>query len=227
LLMKRLALNGSPRGSRSNSRKILPWILDGMREAGVEAPPILDIADTKNLDSQREAFLEEDEVLLVFPLYTDSVPGVVKGFLDSLSGADPARLSGKRFCFVVHSGFPESAHSEPVTAYLSRLSSRLGMRLVGAAIKGGSEGLKMMPEGMTRKARKRFTAIGRGLVRDGAFDPEAVRKLARPRRINLVGRVLLAVLVPTNLPNFYWNMQLKKHGAWDRRFDRPYAKEPA
>jgi hypothetical protein len=34
------------------------------------------------------------------------------------------------------------------------------------------------------------------------------------------------VLAPTNLPNFYWNMQLKKHGAWDRRFDRPYAKEP-
>jgi multimeric flavodoxin WrbA len=48
--MKRLALNGSPRGSRSNSRKILSWILEGMREAGAEAPPILDIASTKQLD---------------------------------------------------------------------------------------------------------------------------------------------------------------------------------
>jgi multimeric flavodoxin WrbA len=225
--MKRLALNGSPRGSQSNSRKILSWMLDGMREAGAEAPPILDIAHTKELDSQRMAFLEADEVLLVFPLYTDSVPGVVKGFLDSLAGADPARISGKRFCFVVHSGFPESAQSETVSAYLARLCSRVGMKLVGAAIKGGSEGLKIMPDGMTRRTRERFEAIGRGLVRDGIFDPEAVLKLARPRRINLVGRILLTVLAPTNLPNFYWNMQLKRHGAWDHRFDRPYAKEPA
>jgi multimeric flavodoxin WrbA len=223
--MKRLALNGSPRGSQSNSRKILGWILEGMREAGVEAPPILDIAHTKHPDSQRAAFLEADEVLLVFPLYTDSVPGVVKGFLDSLAGADPARLSGKRFCFVVHSGFPESAQSEPVSAYLARLCSRLGMRLVGAAIKGGSEGLKIMPDGMTRKTRERFMAVGRGLVRDGAFDPEAVRKLAQPRRISLIGRILLALLAPTNLRNLYWTMQLKKHGAWDHRFDTPYARE--
>jgi multimeric flavodoxin WrbA len=223
--MKRLALNGSPRGSRSNSRLILSWILEGMREGAAEAPPILDIAHTKQLDSQREAFLEADEVLLVFPLYTDSVPGVVKGFLDSLAGADPARLSGKRFCFVVHSGFPESAQSEPVSAYLARLCSRLGMRLVGAAIKGGSEGLKIMPDSMTRKTREHFTAIGRGLARGGAFDPEAVRRLAQPRRINLARRILLALLAPTNLQNFYWNMQLKKHGAWDRRFDTPYAPE--
>jgi NAD(P)H-dependent FMN reductase len=195
-----------------------------MREAGVEAPPILDIAHTKELANQRKAFLEADEVLLVFPLYTDSVPGVVKGFLDSLAGADPARLAGKRFCFVVHSGFPESAQSEPVSAYLARWCSRLDMRLVGSAIKGGSEGFKIMPDGLTRKTRERFTAIGRGLVRDGAFDPEAVRQLAQPRRIKLIGRILLTLLSPTNLQNFYWIMQLKKHGAWDHRFDRPYAR---
>jgi NAD(P)H-dependent FMN reductase len=194
-----------------------------MREAGAETPAILDIAHTKELASQSMAFLEADEVLLVFPLYTDSVPGVVKGFLDSLAGADSARLSGKRFCFVVHSGFPESAHSEPVSAYLARLCSRLGMRLVGQAIKGGSEGFSIMPDGLTRKTRERFMALGRSLVRDGAFDPEVARQLAQPRRINLIGRILLTLLAPTNLQNFYWNMQLKKHGAWDHRFDRPYA----
>jgi multimeric flavodoxin WrbA len=225
--MKRLALNGSPRGSNSNSRKILSWIFEGMREAGVEEPAVMDIARTTELDSQRAAFLKADEVILVFPLYTDSVPGVVKGFIDSLAGADPSRLRGKRFCFVVHSGFPESSQSEPVSAYLSRMCARLDMRQVGSAIKGGSEGFRMIPDGMTRKIRERFAALGRGLVKDGAFDPEAVQALARPRRIKLVGRILLAMIAPTNLQNFYWNMQLKRHGAWDRRFDRPYLKETA
>lgn len=220
--MKRLALNGSPRGVNSNSRRILSWIFEGMREAGAEEPPVLDLAHVKDLEGQRKAFLEADEVLLVFPLYTDSVPGIVKGFTDSLAGADPSLLSGKRFGFVVHSGFPESLHSEPVTRYLTRLCSRMGMTLLGSAIKGTSEGFRMMPDTMTKKTRTRFAAIGGSLVREGKLDAEAVRLLARPRRLPLLVRMLFVPLSITNLHNFYWTMMLKKHGGWDRRFDRPY-----
>jgi multimeric flavodoxin WrbA len=220
--MKRLALNGSPRGANSNSRKILSWIFEGMREAGADEPPVLDLARVKDLESQRKAFLEADEVLLVFPLYTDSVPGVVKGFIDSLAGTTPSLLSGKRFSFVVHSGFPESLHSQPVTRYLTRLCSRMGMTLLGSAIKGSSEGYRMMPDTMTKKTRARFAAIGRSLVREGSFDAEAVRLLARPRRFPLPVRLLFALFSITNLHNFYWTSMLKKHGGWARRFDRPY-----
>lgn len=225
--MKRLALNGSPRGVSSNSRKILDWIFEGMREAGAEAPPVLDLARVKDLQNQRTAFLEADEVLLVFPLYTDSVPGVVKGFIDSLAGADPARLCGKRFCFVVHSGFPESAQSEPVSAYLARMCARLGMTLIGSAIKGGSEGIRIMPKAMTKRTRNLFTALGRSLAQGSGFDPEAVKLLARPRRLNVFGRMFLRLLALGGVRNFYWNMQLKKHGAWERRYDRPYQKDTA
>jgi multimeric flavodoxin WrbA len=223
--MKRLALNGSPRGEKSNSRKILSWIIKGMEEAGADAPPILDLAHVKDLESQRKAFLEAEEVLLVFPLYTDSVPGIVKGFLDSLAGVDRDRLSGKRFGFVVHSGFPESIQSEAVCAYLSRLAGRLGFELMGAAIKAGSEGFRLMPDEMTKKPRELFHAIGQSLVRDGRFDADAVERLARPRKLGVPMRIVMTLLAPTGLPNFYWNMQLKKHGAWARRFDRPYMKE--
>jgi hypothetical protein len=59
-------------------------------------------------------------------------------------------------------------------------------------------------------------------VRDGRFDPDAVKRLARPRRLGMLRRAVMTLLAPTGLPNFYWNMQLKKHGAWERRFDRPY-----
>jgi multimeric flavodoxin WrbA len=220
--MKRLALNGSPRGANSNSRKILSWIFEGMSDTGADAPPVLDLARTKDVAGQREAFLDSGEVLLVFPLYTDSVPGVLKNFLDSLAGADPRRLAGKRFAFIVQSGFPESIQSEPVVAYLKRLSDRLGLRLVGAAIRGNSEGLRLMPAKMTEKARGRFIALGRSLVRDGGFDPEIVRQLAVPRRFGFIMRLVMAVLIPFGLPNFYWNMMLKKNGVWERRFDQPY-----
>jgi len=220
--MKRLALNGSPRGERSNSRAIIRWIAEGMVEAGGGTPGILELARTGELPAQREAFLDAEEVLLVFPLYTDSVPGIVKNFIDSLAGADPARLAGKRFAFVVQSGFPESFQSEAVAAYLARLAARLGFTLAGAAIRGNSEGLRLMPPQMTAKVRALFARLGRSLVEEGRFDADAVRRLARPRRLGFFTRLLLVLLKPTGLTDSYWRSMLRKHGAWDRRFDRPY-----
>ena len=221
--MKRLVLNGSPRGHRSNSRIIISWIMDGFSEAGAAEPPVTDLARTRNLEEQRQAFLEAEEVLLVFPLYTDSVPAVVKGFIDSLEDADPARLSGKRLAIVVHSGFPESVHSEPVVRYLRRLCQRLRMICAGTAIKGGSEGFRVMPGSMTKKPRLLFTALGRGLAGEGRFPDHVTERLARPRRLSVISRILLNLLRLTGLANMYWKIMLKNHHAWERRFDRPYA----
>jgi NAD(P)H-dependent FMN reductase len=225
--MKRLALNGSPRGHKSNSSVILAWIGEGLARAGADKPETLFLNRTGDHDAQRRAFLTADEILLVFPLYTDSVPGIVKSFLDPLAGVDRKRLAGKRFAFVVHSGFPESIQSAAVVAWLTRLCSRLGLTLVGGAIKGGSEGYRMMPPAMTKKVHGLFTRLGESLAIDGRFDEQTVTRLARPRRLNLFTRIVYRLLTPTGLPNFYWNMMLKKHGAWQRRFDRPYEKAAA
>jgi len=222
--MKRLLLNGSPRGANSNSRRIIDWLSAGLAAGGGAAPEVLDLVRLAGRAAQREAFLNADEVILVFPLYTDSLPGIVKSFLETLAAAaDRKRLRGKRFGFVVHSGFPESAHSEPVAVYLERLCRRLGLVFIGRAIKGGSEGFRMMPESMTKKVRADFTAIGASLEREGRFDPAAVERLARPRRLGRGFLILWAFLSIFGLPDFYWKMLLKKNGAWKRRFDRPYA----
>jgi multimeric flavodoxin WrbA len=221
--MKRLVLNGSPRGRKSNSRTIISWMLEGFKEAGAEEPPILDLARTKELEDQHRAFLEADEVLLVFPLYTDSVPGIVMGFINSLAAAAPDRLRGKRLAFVVHSGFPESMQSEPVVRYLVRLCQRLGITCAGTAIKAGSEGYRLMPVSMVKKTMARFIALGRGLASEGLFPNRIVQKLARPRLLSPFVIAVLFLLKPTGLVNLYWKMMLKKHNAWGRRFDRPYA----
>ncbi|MCK7480983.1 MAG: NAD(P)H-dependent oxidoreductase [Candidatus Moduliflexus flocculans] len=90
-----------------------------------------------------EAFRSADEIVLVFPLYTDSMPRHRRGLHEPLAETDPALLAGKRVGYVVHSGFPESAQSEPLAAYLERMSARLGFTHLGTVIKGGSEGLRV------------------------------------------------------------------------------------
>ncbi|HSV57024.1 MAG TPA: hypothetical protein VLH39_07970 [Magnetospirillaceae bacterium] len=221
--MKRLLLNGSPRGESSNSRLICSWLAEGMAEAGVPAPGILTLAGSGGTGRAVESFRSSDEIVLVFPLYTDSMPGIVAAFTNALADLDPAVLAGKRIGYVVHSGFPESAQSEPAAAYLDRLSARLGLVRLGTAVKGGSEGLRLNPGSGRSKTADRFRALGRSLIERGAFDPDQLAALARPRRLGLGLRILFQVLAPTGLLQMYWDVMLKRHGAYERRFDRPYA----
>lgn len=222
--MKRLLLNGSPRGDSSNSRLICAWLAEGMAGVGAPAPDILSLAGPGGTVRAVEAFLSADEIVLVFPLYTDSMPGIVAAFTNALADPDKSVLSGKRVGYVVHSGFPESAQSEPIAAYLERLSARLGCMHLGTVVKGGSEGLRLNPGSGRSKTAERFRTLGRSLAARGAFDAETLAALARPRRLGPGVHILFRLLAPTGLLQMYWNIMLRKHGAYDRRFDRPYAR---
>jgi len=220
--MTRLLLNGSPRGKNSNSRLILSWLTQGLARAGEAEPPVLDLARIRDLDAQRAAFLAADEVVLVFPLYTDSMPGLVKAFLEAVGTADPAQLKGKRVAFVVQSGFPESIHSEAVARTLARVSFRLGWVHAGTLIKGGVEGIRVMPAWQVARTKAAFIRAGQELGRDGCFSDELRARLASPRTFGPWQLRALRVLIRTGLLNFYWNSNLKKHHAYARRFDAPY-----
>lgn len=197
--MKRLLLNGSPRGEASNSRLICAWLAEGMEDAGTPSPDVLSLAGSGGVERAVEGFRTADEILLVFPLYTDSMPGIVAAFTNSLADLDPAVPAGKRMGFVVHSGFPESAQSEPLAVYLERLSARLGLTYLGTVVKGGSEGLRLNPASGRSRTADRFRALGRSLAARGAFDAETLAALARPRRLGPVLRILFRMLALTGL----------------------------
>ncbi len=227
--MKRLFVNGSPRGKESNSRLLFSWIAEGMAAAGdsnttggPDAIETIDLARARELDSQREAFLAADEVVMVMPLYTDSMPALVKRFVDSLAGSPRGKLAGKRIAFVVQSGFPEGIHGEALASYLARLSLRCGWTCMGTVVKGGIEGIRIMPPWMTAKTRRLFQAMGASIARDGMVDPAVISAASRPRTLSPFMRTFFRMLAPTGLTNMYWHMNMKKHGAYARRFDAPY-----
>lgn len=225
--MKPLLLNGSPRGRDGNSRQLLGWIAQGLAAAGCETGPTIDLAPAPTRAAPRDAFLAADEVVFAFPLYTDAMPGIVMAFLESLAGADPHRLRGKRVAFVIQSGFPEGIHTEALAAYLARLCDRLGFRHLGTLRKGGVEAIRMMPPTQVGKLAARFRAAGQELGERGSFSPELVARMAGRRRFGPGMRMLLRLLVATGLANVYWNTRLKQHGAFACRFDAPYAEPGA
>lgn len=221
--MKRLLLNGSPRGKGGNSRKILAWMAEGMAEAGVEAMPTLDLVPDPRRAELVEAFLAADEVLLAFPLYCDSLPALVKTFFETLATSNAPSLRGKRVAFVIHSGFPEGIHTETLGRYLARLCQRMGFQHLGTLRKGSSEAIHFMDSAGLVKAAVPFRKAGRELAAKGRFSPELISRMAGPRTFGPVVRAVLRFLVWTGKIDDFWNRVLKKNGAFDRRFDTPYA----
>ncbi len=224
--MKRLLLNGSPRGKDGNSRRILTWIAQGLEQTGVTGLPIVDLAPDPTRAASVQAFLDADEVVFAFPLYTDSMPGIVKGFLETVALTDKARLQGKRVAFIIQSGFPEGIHTEALGCYLARLCERVRFTYLGTLRKGGVEGIRMMPARSVAKIQARFVKAGQELGARGSFSPELIRAMAEPRTLGWKDRVLIRLLGGMGLLNFYWNRMLKKHGAYERRFDAPYSEAP-
>ncbi|MGB8299301.1 MAG: NAD(P)H-dependent oxidoreductase [Polyangia bacterium] len=224
--MTRLLLNGSPRGKDANSRKILSWIAQGLEQAGIDPPAIVDVAPDPMRGANIQAFLAADEVVFAFPLYTDSMPGLVKGFLEAIALADKTRLQGKRVAFVIQSGFPEGIHTEALGAYLARVCERLGFIHLGTLRKGGVESIRMLPPKRVAKIQALFVEAGRGLGQEGRFSPELIRTMASPRTFGWTACAIIHLLSGLGLINYYWNHQLKKHGAYHRRFDAPYLAGP-
>jgi hypothetical protein len=204
--------------------KMLDHVGRGWEHAGGHSPLVLHLAHGADFVRAVEAFGEADAVVLGMPLYTDSVPALVKTYIEAL--APYVGVQGNpRLGFLVQSGFQEALHSRPVERYFEKLACRLGCEYAGAIVRGGGEALQAMPPEANRKLWGRLSALGESLRRDGRFDAETLGNVAGMERFSPVAAAGVGVALKIPLTQFYWNGQLKKNGAWDRRFAAPYAEK--
>jgi len=219
--MKLAIFNGSPRKTKSNSTILVQKFLKGYYKYDNSDFDIHYLADTKKNIEHIEKFVEADSIIIIFPLYTDAMPGQVKYFFESIEKFDS---SGKSVGFIVQSGFPEVYHSIFIERYLQKISNTMGWNYLGTVIKGGVEGIQIMPPSMTKKLFLNFEKLGSHFALSGKFEPSIVEKLRKPYHMNLMRRTIMRMGIKTGLANFYWNMNLKKNYAFDKRFAKPYAK---
>lgn len=215
--MSLLIFNGSPRGEKSNSDIIISWFLEG-----VESPSKVYLKKVK----QHETFIEEaksfDQLLYVFPIYVDGMPAQVKHFFERMSQHKEV-FKDKEVLFVIHSGFSEAIHSKNLEKYLTRFADIMEMKMHGVYIIPGSEGFRIMPPRMTAKKAKQVAAIGRDYLRRQPFEKEAKAALEGPLVQSKAKVAYLKMLQKLGLANLYWDQQLKKNNAFDKRFDAPYS----
>jgi len=215
--------NGSPRAKKSNSDQLLQRFREGFESTEGNTWEQAYLAQARKCDQHLELFTSAECVLVVFPLYVDAMPSQVMEFFAALAPY-AGRPDNPPMMFLVHSGFPEACQSRPVERYCEKLARRLGADYLGTLVKGGSEGIQVMPPWMTRKLYGTMTALGQTFGANRKLDEALVKKLADRERFTGVSLLVARVMMATGFNDFYWNGQLKKNGVWDRRYDQPYAR---
>ena len=217
--MKLAIINASPRGNKSNSRLLATHFLNGYYTIHADKIEIHNLASLQKMDNHLKAFCEAETAIIFLPLYTDAMPGILKDFMEKayLNNQKPKKLA-----FVIQSGFPEAYHSIFVERYLKKYTKRLGTNYTGSIIKGGVEGIQIMPPWMTKKLFNRFIKLGEYFAKNTVWDPKIKAKLMKPYHFSAFRIILLKILIFTGLSNYYWNSNLKKNKAFNKRFAKPY-----
>jgi NAD(P)H-dependent FMN reductase len=222
--MRYCVVNGSPRGKSGNTAILLKSVVEGIKSTGALDIVWFHLNDVRDREAASKAFRTADVVVLGFPLYTDSMPGLTKAFIESLASFVGLE-NNPRLAFLVQSGFPEAHHSRCVERYLQKLAQRLNAPYAGTVIKGGCEGVRLRPQEMNHALFKRLCELGVDLAQGGKFDQMRLENLAKPERYPrlLVPLLQLVLLLPVT--QAYWINQLKKNGAYDARNARPFVSE--
>ncbi|MBM3150825.1 MAG: hypothetical protein FJZ96_01245 [Chloroflexi bacterium] len=212
--------NGSPRGKRGNTPIFLREFAAGFG-GEVETHHLIQL---KQVNEHVQAFAEAECVLVGFPLYTDAMPGSVKRFFEALEPLT-GRKGNPPVGFIVQSGFPEGLHSRYVERYLEKLAARLGSPYLGTIVKGNGEGTRLMPPEMTRSLFESLQALGSGFAREGRLDPEILARITVPERFPLYLWPVFKIFLRLPIAHSYFDGMLKKNGAYERRFARPFLAE--
>nr|WP_319401226.1 NAD(P)H-dependent oxidoreductase [uncultured Carboxylicivirga sp.] len=218
--MKLAIFNGSPRKTKSNSSILIEHFLKGYAQYCIDDVPQFYLASPKDKREALDTFAKAENIIIIFPLYTDAMPGVVKEFFEDLGRIE--LLSDKNIGYIVQSGFPESIHSIYIERYLKKYTQRLKCNYIGTVLKGGVEGIQIMPERMTRKLFLNFKCLGEHFAMNNNFSHSIKEELQKPFKMSKVRQFIFSALSKTGITNFYWNKNLKKNNAFDKRFDRPY-----
>lgn len=222
---QRLTLfNGSPRGRKGNTPILLEQFGAGFASQPGHSYEVFDLNRLKSIDTHLQAFASAECVWLGFPLYVDSMPGMVKNFIEALEPFK-GRKGNPPLGFLVQNGFPEAHHCRYVERYLQKMAARLGSPYLGTIVKGGGEGVRLMPDEQNASLFTALQGLGKNLAQNGRLDPDLLAAVVGVERYPAYMAPVFMVFTRLPIASMYWDTQLKENGAYEQRYAQPYLEE--
>lgn len=216
--MKKILINGSPRGDKSNSLVMLNWLNEGC----AKPLPIYNLHLEKYHAQAKQAFLEAEDIFIIMPVYCNSLPAQVMKFFESLEDCKH-QLAEKQISALIHLGFPEGEHANALKGILERIFAELGLHCKGIIIRGGSEPTRLMPKQWQGKTVTAMHALGDAFVGEKTFPEKTITYLGHPMVLSKKTQFVMKLMDRLGIGNLYWNQELRKNGVLKKSFDTPYA----
>ncbi len=186
-------INRSPRTQKlSNTDKIITAFGKGLEDTG-SSFEYYAISDRGSWDRIREAYIENEEILIALPLFVECVPGLLLEFLETL----PAKDERTRLSFLLQSGFAEGSQLRCGEEFLENLPKYLGVRYGGCLVKGDNFGIRILEEGKQEQVTKPYQAMGALFAEGDGFFREEAKKFTGPEYFSLPMRLVMQLVFKT------------------------------
>jgi len=215
--MHLMVINGSPRIKKlSNTDKILEKFLEGFTKDG-NTYEQYEISDRKSWDRIREAYIENDNILIALPLFVECIPGLLIEFLETVPKKDKGTIA-----YILQSGFAEGVQLRCGEEYLKILTRNLGCKYGGTLVKGNNFSIRLT-EGKDRdKQTLPYKKMGEIFARDNNFDSGECKAFTGPETFPLPIRLITSLMFRTALKSAF-NKAAKEWGCTKPLDYRPTA----
>jgi hypothetical protein len=213
--MSTIILNGSPKG---NTEKSASYFLARAFVSKMENPcDILPLSKT-DFNEILTRIKDFDNIIIILPNYVHAMPGIVKKFFEVLPAAAD---NNKALGFIIQAGYTEGIEEEIISRYFEYFTKHLNYNYLGTVVKGEAAGIPMFPDKF-KKLASEFSDFGRLYEQTDIFDSKYIKSFAKPYELSRFLAGLLTLVNKIGLGDLGWNIMLKKHNAYEKRFDRPY-----
>jgi len=222
-MSKVIGLIGSPRGAKSNSVAIADYLLSKLEEQGYETEKIL-IYPEHRKDPEIKKIMKKlddvDLVVLVFPLYVDSLPARTTGALELIYKHRKTHKldSNQRFLAVCQSGFPESHQNQLALDMCRKFAEMSGFKWIGGLPIGAGA---IAGEQKLEDAGGRVHHIRSAL--DMTAEAVAQNREIPNQAVEMAAKLPIPVWLYRSFGNSGWKRQAKTNGLQTRDlYNRPY-----
>lgn len=178
--MHTVIINGSPRGENGNSQIIINKFLEGYSRNGDTYEKFC-VSVRDRWEEILTAVSKAENVVVVFPLYAELLPGSLLEFFEYLS---ETKLSERnRFSFILHSGNLIAGTRGCCKQYLQELTKLLGCGFGGVLIRGNSFFYFNINEEKADELVQPYSEMGEYFSKYKCFFGDVVEKFAGPKKL--------------------------------------------
>lgn len=220
--VKVLLMVGSPKGDKSASNSIVSYLLEKFSESGVKAERtyiVRDIRTDEGTDKLISLVDDSDILILVSPLYVDSIPAITIKSMEKIYGHKNDSFKKKQMMAIFNCGFPEPHHNDLAIDMCKKFASLSNMEWAGSVTIGmgaSLEGQSLEKFSMAKNLRNGLDMAVDALTKGKPVPKEAEIISSKPFMPVAIAKFMMCMF-----GGMMWGKMMDKE-AKRKMYDRPY-----